>query len=230
MRPVTRGSAPVSTFSNYRDAAEPLRTAIDEYCSYCERWIPTNLAIEHIQPKSIHLSLLNSWDNFLFACVNCNSSKGSTPVQLQDYYWPDSDNTMRGISYTFGGMVVPAQGLGRTEQDTANRTIKLFGLDKDPGHVNPLRRPTEADLRWKHRLDRWDCAQKSKQRLLAEDSAEMREQIVETARSRGSFGIWFVVFYSDRDMRLRLIDAFCGTARDCFDPDGNPIPRPGGKI
>jgi hypothetical protein len=38
------------------------------------------------------------------------------------------------------------------------------------------------------------------------------------------------VFADDPDMRRRFIDAFPGTARDCFDTSGNPVNRPGGRI
>lgn len=38
------------------------------------------------------------------------------------------------------------------------------------------------------------------------------------------------VFRNDPDMRNRLIRAFPGTATNCFDPQGAPVPRPGGQI
>lgn len=230
MRPVDRGAAPATAIADYRDAAHPLMNAVGEYCSYCERHIPTHLAVEHVQPKSSVPALLTIWTNFLLACVNCNSSKGHTPIVLSDYLWPDTDNTLRAFEYKTGGLVDLAAGLGAVIAVKAVATITLLGLDRYPGNANPGRQPTSADLRWQHRRQLWDCAEKAKTRLLANDSQELREQIVDTAVLRGSFGIWFTVLGFDTDMRHRLISAFCGTAGNCFNATATPVHRPGGAI
>jgi uncharacterized protein (TIGR02646 family) len=230
MRPVERGAAPAAAIVDYRDAAHPLMTAVGEYCSYCERHIPTHLAVEHIQPKSLVPALLTSWINFLLACVNCNSSKGDTAIVLSDYLWPDTDNTLRAFEYKTGGLVELAAGLGAVVAAKAVATITLLGLDKYPGNPDSTRQPTSADLRWQHRRQLWDFAEKAKDRLLANDSTELREQIVDSAVLRGSFGIWFTVLGFDLDMRNRLILAFCGTASNCFNANSMPVHRPGGAI
>ncbi|MDZ7938443.1 MAG: HNH endonuclease [Rhodoferax sp.] len=230
MRPVHRGPAPAAAFANYRDAATPLMTALGDYCSYCERHIPTHMAVEHIQPKSLAPALLTSWTNFLLACVNCNSCKGHVPIALADYLWPDTDNTLRAFDYKLGGLMEPAVGIGILVLAKAQSTIRLLGLDKYPGNPNPARQPTDADLRWQHRRQLWDFAEKAKARLLANDSVELREQITDSAVLRGSFGIWFTVLGFDADMRQRLINGFCGTSTNCFDATATPIPRPGGVI
>lgn len=230
MRPVDRGAAPAAAINDYRDAAHPLMTAVGEYCSYCERHISTHLAIEHIQPKSSVPALLTSWANFLLACVNCNSSKGHTPIVLSNYLWPDTDNTLRAFEYKPGGLVDPAAGLSTVVNNRAVATLTLLGLDRYPGNPNPGRQPTSADLRWQHRRLLWECAEKARDRLLANNSMELREQIVETAVLRGSFGIWFTVLGFDMDMRHRLISAFCGTAGNCFNAVALPVQRPGGAI
>ena len=230
MRPVSRGAAPAGAFANYRDAATPLIAAIGDYCSYCERQIPTHLAIEHIQPKSLVAVLLTVWDNFLLACVNCNSCKGTTPIVLQDYFWPDSDNTMRALEYKTGGLVEPAHGLSLQLLGKARSTVQLVGLDRYPGNPDHQRRPKHADCRWQHRRQLWDCAQRARARLLTSDSVELREQIVECAVLRGSFSIWFTNFLFDQDMRQRLVAGFVGTSSDCFDPTCNLIARVTGAI
>jgi uncharacterized protein (TIGR02646 family) len=230
MRPVHRGPAPALAFANYREAAEPLMTALGDYCSYCERQIPTHMAVEHIQPKSLVPALLTSWTNFLLACVNCNSNKGHAPVTLTDYLWPDMDNTLRAFEYKPGGLVEPAHGIGAAVLGKAQATICLLGLGKYPGNPDPAKQPTDADLRWQHRRQLWDFAEKAKARLLANDSIELREQIADSAVLRGSFGIWFAVLSFDQDMRHRLIAGFCGTAIDCFDATATPVSRPGGAL
>jgi len=230
VRPVNRGSPPSTSFTNYREAAAPLMKAIGDYCSYCERQIATHLAVEHIQPKSWAPTLLTAWSNFLLACANCNSCKGSTVITLADYLWPDSENTLRAFTYERGGLVRTLSGLTPQTLLKAEATIILLGLDKYPGNPRPNSTPTDADLRWQHRRLLWDCAENSKNRLLANDSTELREQIVETAVLRGSFGIWFTVLGFDEDMRRRLILSFAGTAMDCFDTSATPIQRPGGAV
>lgn len=230
MRPVHRGAGPAVAFAAYREAAGPLITALGDYCSYCERQISTHLAVEHIQPKSLVAAMLTVWDNFLLACVNCNSCKGTTPIVLQDYFWPDSDNTMRALKYKVGGLVEPADGLSPQFLDRASRTIRLVGLDLYPGNPDHQRRPTNADLRWEHRRQLWDYAQKARTRLQANDSVELREQIVDSAVLRGSFSIWFTTFLFDQDMRQRLVAGFVGTSPDCFDATCSLIARATGVI
>src|SRR5690242_20526604 len=110
MRPVDKG-LPSAVYTSYQDAGPDLLGRIGDYCSYCERQIETNLAVEHIQPKSLVPTLRNSWSNFLLGCVNCNSSKGDTPVNLSDYFWPDQDNTLRAFEYVRGGLVKPHSAL-----------------------------------------------------------------------------------------------------------------------
>ena len=89
MRPVDKGAAP-AVYAKYQDAGPDLQARLGDYCSYCERQIETNLAVEHIQPKSHVPALRTDWTNFLLGCVNCNSSKGNTPINLRDYFWPDA--------------------------------------------------------------------------------------------------------------------------------------------
>ena len=230
MRPVHRGPAPAVPFLNYRDAAEPLMAALGDYCSYCERQIPTHMAVEHIQPKSLVPALLLAWANFLLACGNCNSSKGSKPIVLADYFWPDTDNTLRAFEYKNGGLVEPAAGLAVATLPKVRATLDLLGLDKYPGNPDPDKEPTSADLRWQHRRQLWDCAERSKARILANNSIELREQVVESAALRGHFGIWYTVVGFDQDMRQRLVAAFRGTSANCFDGAGLPVLRPGGAI
>lgn len=225
MRPIERGVAPVITSTNYRDAFPTLQERLGAYCSYCERHLATNLAVEHIQPKALNPALELTWENFLLGCVNCNSVKGDTPIVLNEYVWPDRNNTLLAIDYVNG---IAKNALSQTHpaHQQVNALIKLVGLDKVPSNPDSDRRPTPADQRWKYRMDTLGKAKLTKQRLLANDTVPMREQIVETALSHGGFSIWFKVFENDVDMRLRLLAAFPGTSTRCFD-NGRPIQKPG---
>jgi len=103
------------------------------YCSYCERRVVTNLAVEHIQPKDGphgHPHLIGRWENFLLACVNCNSTKRDKNVVLANVFLPDRDNTFAAFSYLPDGTVQPAATLATALMGKASDTLALTGLDK----------------------------------------------------------------------------------------------------
>lgn len=229
MRPVERGGAP-KVYTNYQDAGPDLQERLGDYCSYCERQIETHLAVEHIQPKDPVPALRNAWTNFLLGCVHCNSSKGAQPVSVPDFLWPDLDNTLLAFEYSIGGIVKPSANISGPLQVKAQQSILLTGLDKDPGIPDVKRRPTSSDKRWRRRLEAWQLAERSKQRIIDADSPELREQIVETALARGMFSIWYHAFAGNPDMRKRLREAFIGTSNACFDLNEDPLPRVGGQI
>jgi len=83
MRPVKRGSSPVQEDYRHHSEAKPdLVSRLGQYCSYCERPISTQLAVEHIQPQGLpkYEHLKGRWNNFLLACINCNSTKQDKDV------------------------------------------------------------------------------------------------------------------------------------------------------
>jgi hypothetical protein len=228
MRPVNRGPTPPQAFSDYRNAFGELGNRLGRYCSFCERRLETHLAVEHMQPKSLHPALKLCWENFLLACCNCNSCKGDHDIDLADYLWPDKDNTLLVFTYP-QGMVKNALPQNHPAHKKADALILLLGLDKDPGNPDRKRRPTNSDERWKRRTENFDLANRQKQNLAKHDNEGLREAIVEIALGWGGFAIWFEVFQDDEDMKARLIAAFPGTAPDCFD-NHSPVPRPGGFI
>lgn len=227
MRPVERGLAP-QVFTSYRDAYPHLVERMGDYCNYCERQIETHLAVEHLQPKDPVPALKNEWSNFLLGCVNCNSSKGDTPVALIDYLWPDSENTMSAFSYSEGGLVNSHGGLTLPLAAKARATLQLAGIDKYPG--NPGREPTLADLRWKRRLEAWQLAERCRKQIEENDTEQVRSLVIEVAKGRGMYSIFWTVFQGDADIRKRLREAFAGTSHACFDANEELLPRPGGQI
>src|SRR5262245_42153433 len=110
MRPVNRGAAP-RTYTTYGQAIGDLESRLGLYCSYCERRLPTSLAVEHVVPKSLNKKLETSWDNFLLGCTNCNSVKLAQPTNKRDFLWPDLDNTLAAFTYSAGGFVAVEGGL-----------------------------------------------------------------------------------------------------------------------
>lgn len=257
MRPVRRGANPLGNdFADYADAKKFLVSRIGSgwfetievanYCSYCERPISTNLAVEHIQPKGLKVGLIQpyahlvgKWENFLLACVNCNSTKGDKDVALTDVLLPDRDNTFVAFEYQQDGTVsVTHTGL---LANLANNTLSMTGLDKAAAQVVDENNRAIALERVSQRMNTWLLAQSAKDDVDNEPLSEgVRRGVIRTALSQGFFSIWMKVFEADQDIRNRLIDAFAGT-RDsgCFHPVStiplSPAPNPdalanGGKI
>lgn len=229
VRPIERGAAP-QVFTSYREAYPHLVARVGDYCSYCERQIETHLAVEHVQPKDPVPALANEWDNFLLGCVNCNSVKGDAAVVLADILWPDSENTIAAFEYQAGGLVEPRTGLSAQLRGKARATLRLVGLDKYPGNPESDRRPTTADQRWLRRFQAWEKAEWCRKQLASNDTDQVRSLIVEVAKGRGMFSIFWTAFEGDVDLRRRLREAFVGTSSGCFDADENVQPRVGGQV
>lgn len=232
MRPVLRGDSPQAVdFDNYRDAFGELASRIGMFCSYCERRIATQLAVEHIQPKKgphAHPDLEGRWENFLLGCVNCNSTKGAKDVALANLLLPDRDNTAAAYDYTMDGKITVSAGLTAAQQAMAHRTLALTGLDKRASAVIDSNGQLVAIDRVAQRMEVWLIAQVSKDDLQANPNDAFRRQIARTATGHGFFSIWMTVFHDDPAVRKLLIMEFDGTATDCFDPNTTRIisPRP----
>lgn len=213
MRPVLRGVAPqLNDFDPYDKAKPYLIGCLGLYCSYCERRIVTQLAVEHIQPKGGtygHPHLIGRWSNFLLACVNCNSTKKDKQVVLANVLLPDRDNTFAAFTYLPDGTVKPAAILTLPQISLAEDTLALIGLDKK----------SNADDRVQQRKEVWLVAEDLKADVDAHPGNDaVRRGTVQAAKAYGFFSIWMTVFSADPDMRNRLIDAFEGTrGSGCFD-------------
>lgn len=225
MRPVERGAAS-RTYTEYGDAQPDLIRALGRYCSYCGRFIPEGIAVEHKRPKKRYPAEELLWSNFLLSCSNCNSSKGHSRVKLADFLWPDTDNTLRAISHVPGGLVRASRRVPKRIRKKANRTIRLHGLDRYPGaHQGP----TDRDYRWLDRQQQWDKAMLFLRLLGRNDTPEQRDAIVSVAVD-GIFSIWWTVFAGDMDMRRRLRQAFIGTHAASFDSNEELVARQGGQV
>ena len=232
MRPIDKGTVPQKNgqdvvYSCYQDARKDLIARLGELCSYCEMHLDASLAVEHVQPKSLHQEKECIWDNLLLACTNCNSNKGETDIDdgnIADYLWPDRDNTFLAFRYTEGGEIQVNSELTADIRQKAEKLLHLVGLDK-----NPNNNVSASDRRWQNRYDAWGKATEVKKTLLeSSDKESMRKMIAIMAESY--FSIWLTVFADDPDMCCRLIAKFKGTAKNCFDGNGKPIPRMTGQI
>lgn len=228
MRPVERGPAP-RDYANYRLAIGDLEDRLGRYCSYCERRLPTSLAVEHVAPKSIHPDREVEWSNFLLGCTNCNSVKDDRDVPDDDILWPDRHNTMLALAYSRGGFVRPAGGLSPELRRRTQALIDLVGLDRHGRHGG--QRPARRDRRWEDRDEAWATAEACRNRFESlGESEEARDLVIDAAKGHGFFSVWFAVFYRHIDVKLALIDAFPGTATSCFDQDASLVNRPGAEI
>ena len=244
MRPIQRGASPYpSDFNNYDEAKPHLVARLGPYCSYCERLIPTMLAVEHVQPKTLpaYLHLIGRWDNFLLACVNCNSCKKQTDIALATVLLPDRDNTFAAFCYSADGSVIPAPHLNAATREMAEALLSATGLDKRIRETPDENGKQVALDRVSQRMEAWAEAEVSKADILANPgNAAVRRSVVRLAAAKGHFSIWMAVFATDIEMRNSLIDAFAGTrGSGCFDPTTtepvSPAPNPdrlchGGKI
>ncbi|CAB3643279.1 HNH endonuclease [Achromobacter pestifer] len=228
MRPITRVAAP-ATYKKYQDAIEDLEAYFGRYCSYCERHFPALLAVEHVSPKSSDATRETDWTNFLIGCVNCNSAKGDTPTNDEDFLWPDKDNTLKAIEYREGGLVEPSSTIDPLIVPKVVALIDLVGLDRHPGKP-PAKQPAGRDKRYLDREEAWNLAKRSRDVLARNNNEDIREMIISTAKSSGFFSIWIAAFHEDPDMRRRLVEAHVGTARDCFEDDWTLKSRIGGRI
>jgi hypothetical protein len=107
----------------------------------------------------------------------------------------------------------------------AKRTLLWTGLDREPRRIRTSR-PRTGD----GSSGAWGIALQSLDNLRGAPLEEMRRQIVLNAMGVGFWSIWMTVFDEEPDMRRRFVAAFVGTARDCFDAEMRPAPRPGGRI
>jgi len=229
LRPVTRGDSPRDEeFDPYRDAFGPLVGRLGQYCSYCERRIPTQLAVEHIQPKGLedYEHLVGTWDNYLLGCVNCNGTKSDKDVKFDSLYFPDRDNTSAAFTYIEDGTIEPSQELTAEQVAIAQKTLELTGLDKEMSNIQDENGAFVHVDRVGQRKETWLIARTSRDDLNDMPTDGLRRQIVRTAQESGYFSIWIEVFKDDYDMKRMLIvgfddsgtyRGFAGTARDCYD-------------
>ncbi|KQU67193.1 MULTISPECIES: HNH endonuclease [unclassified Rhizobacter] len=224
MRTICRGPSPQPVdFDDYAKAQPILLSRLGAYCSYCERRIPTSLAVEHIQPKGLaaYAHLAGAWINFLLACVNCNSTKKDKDVVLADVLLPDRDHTFAAFEYVKDGRVRPSPAVTAAGlEDMARRTLALTGLERRISEVFDQNGKLVAIDRVSQRMEVWAIALEAKADVDADPgNAAVKRGAVRTAKGYGFFSIWMAVFSGNVDMCNLLIEAFPGT-RDsrCFDP------------
>jgi uncharacterized protein (TIGR02646 family) len=207
MRPVSKGAHPTDpqganvVFREHTDATPYLKERLGRYCSYCERKIPSSLAVEHIVPKVLAPDKALLWENFLLACATCNSTKGTKNPDVTACLWPHTDDTFSALSYAESGSVKPNPNFDAATQQKALALIQLVGLHKL--HEG-------SDHRWDDRLEAWGKAKKIQALLLQKRDAKMLELLISVAKD-SCWSIWMTVFKSDLEVQNSLVASFPGT-------------------
>lgn len=126
-------------------------------CCYCEDSVADE--VEHIKPKSLYPELTFTWENYLYACGQCNGSKNNkyalfigivlTPVQPSNsppspgndvFINPRQDAPMNFFDLDLGQEIddgtfqyLPKYGLSQSSVDyqRSEYTIEILGLNRD---------------------------------------------------------------------------------------------------
>lgn len=214
-----------SDYNPHTDARPVLLANLGHYCSYCETWeqVGSNIEVEHVQPRKyqvggvyVYQHLQYKWSNFLLACHTCNgrSNKACQNVILGEVHLPHLNNTFKSLEYHPAGVVKVNPNLTGDSKTHAEKLVSLVRFDK-----------TENDDRIEARRNAWTLASS----LLADYESGNHElnKLIETIKNYGFWSIWFTVFMNHDEVRSAMIDAFPGTAKNCFDPNNHyePIDR-----
>jgi uncharacterized protein (TIGR02646 family) len=193
-------------YNPYGDAKDDLILAIGDFCSYCERQgYSSALDVEHINDKHTHPKQKYLWNNFLLACKNCNSIKGTKSVD--DSLLPHINNTFSVFSYLEGGLVIINPILKSPLKEKAQKLLDLVGLDRVPGNS----KYSFKDKRWEDRKKVWEIANRYLNKY-KKCSCDI-EIIMDLALAHGFWSIWMTTFQDYRVVQEALIKSFSGTKK-----------------
>jgi hypothetical protein len=237
MRPIVKSvknnaDGTPSEYNPWGDAKPELVEELGSFCSFCEKYNSRSaLHVEHVYGKKcvdaadnyIYDHLKYRWDNFLLACVNCNSVKNNKDIALTNPALPHINNLIHFIESTIGGVIVVKNGLLQAELNQTNNFISLVGLDRLPGHPQH----SDKDDRWDERLKVYDIAQRQLRKYEQIPRKTDLDTIVDLARTNGCFSIWYYTFKKYDEVLNVLINGmiidgehikpFPGTHNQSFD-------------
>jgi uncharacterized protein (TIGR02646 family) len=164
-----RGQKPNDEY--WHDFREPLQDAFFMLCGYCEETCKGE--VDHFKPKSRYPHLVYQWNNWIFACHDCNQMKGEK-FPRSGYVNPCAPGASNSPESFFDfdtrtGEILPRTGLGRSAAQRARATINDLDLNafhhlkkrlwwlrcvesylarkvpSDPGHRDYIQRVTARD-------------------------------------------------------------------------------------
>jgi len=198
-------------FNPYGTAKEELVKEMGSYCAFCEKYNSRSaLHVEHINGMEckdangvqIYKHLENRWDNFLLACVNCNSIKGAKDVAIVEPFLPHQHNLLHYIEVIEGGIIKAKEGIEEPERKRAVAFIDLVGLDRYPGQP----RYSDRDDRWDNRLKVYDLASRYFDKYDSQNPTTDVETIVDVAGLSGFFSVWYYRFKGHDEVIRALIN------------------------
>ena len=226
MRPVNKGHSPYKTISHYSNASPFLEQTIGAYCSYCGMRLTNMPEVEHKESKVKSPDKATSWENLLFGCKYCNTRKGDIvdKLNVDNYLWPDQDNTAIAYTYENGMPAVNATALMSVDPSGAalNKAYNLFHLVK----LDHIPNSRDKDRRFRLRNAVFERAKDSLEdyqrlKIANPDTASVFvKQIIRTALADGFFSVWTTVFNDEADVLNALIEAYPGTEKGFFDTNG----------
>ncbi len=222
--PIGNTGIPLKIFNKYGDAKPYLEHQTLRYCHFCEMPILNVPAVEHIKPQKCkvnpnkYINLRNHWENLLLICFYCNRIKDNQDVKLGEYYWPHRNNTLIPFEYRTGTVRVNGTELTDEQREKADRTIRLYGLDR----IKTKGRGQE--IRFEGRLRAISQATERLNEYSAQPQAVTLDAIIGQATDSGFWSVWFNVFENFPNVRLALIKAF-QVPIECFDHNHSPICR-----
>lgn len=217
MRPIDKGTTPELNFKKYQDAELYLERRIGPYCSFCELPIRHVPEVEHKEAKSQGGDDL-LWENFLLSCKYCNTRKGTTVKQgdLDQYLWPDTDDTFHAFDYSGELPQVATEYLQKKADGSYQKAVRLFHLVK----LNNRPKLGSKDKRFFARNEAKNFAIQSKLGWMKmknqEDKDTYLESIIMLAKSSGFFSVWMTVFSDIEIVRTKLLENFAGTKKEYF--------------
>jgi uncharacterized protein (TIGR02646 family) len=226
MRPVDKGVAP-RVYTDYGQARHDLAERIGYYCSYCEMSVKNSIEVEHMLPVNQGGSEVD-WDNFLLSCKYCNTIKSDHNQNLNDYLWPDRDNTDLVFNYDEINVISAKVSLAPQLINKANATIELMGLNRAPGSPN---QPTPADTRWRSREEVWTIAKKAYVNWLEAPIIQMAQSIANCALISGHYSIWEKIFEHEQNVLDEIDREY--SSKSLFKQknlDGTRVVRPTGLV
>jgi uncharacterized protein (TIGR02646 family) len=226
VRPISRGAKPAGlTIRRYNDAWLPLKTAIGEYCSYCEKPLTDVIEIEHVKPKKVFPAEAIKWENLLLSCKFCNTIKGKKPTDdIGNYIWPHLDNPLLVLNYLPGQVPIPYAGITPAQLDKANKSIELVGLQRTD---KSMPKAGKTDNRFAKRNEAWIIAESVRKAFISDpglmNSNPYMELLQTTIKLTGFFSVWWNAFANFPAIRHMLVGLFPGTDHTRFDAQCNAI-------
>ena len=232
MRPVNKGESPYQKIKGYAEALPYLEKRLGKYCSYCEFPIKHVPEVAHIVSKA-NGGDRTDWKNLLLGCKYCNTRKSKTisPENVEEYIWPDCDNTALAYTYENGIPEVNEKKLLEVDGtgELYKKAKKLFDLVK-LGHVPNEK---EKDKRFAERIEAFQIAQIClndwKVITVIENNPvalkPFKDLIVTCALESGFFSVWMTVFSEEPEILQMLIEGFPNTRKECFDQNGHPLEK-----